>query len=74
MGMQGAEQVQRGEGEEGEGEALGVVRGVGGWEEGFETAEVVADVLVFVEDRGRGRGRKVGGGHWDEGRGGQMRS
>ena len=47
--MEGAEEVEGGEDEEGEAHALGFVGGVGVGEVGFQAAEPVSDVLFFVQ-------------------------
>lgn len=51
-GVEGAEEVEGGENKEGEGHALGVGGGVGGWEVEVEAAEPVFGVEGFVEGGG----------------------
>lgn len=56
--MEGGEEVEGGEDEEGQAHALRFVGGVGVWEVGFQATEPVSDVFVLVQG-----GVGGGGGH-----------
>ena len=47
--MKGAEKIEGGENEKGQAHALGFIGGVGVWQVGFQAAEPVPDVFLFVQ-------------------------